>query len=129
MVQEPFNPVCLMNTPLTPWESETAYVFKYPVRKVCEGLEFWFIRQGGIYHKYASDSQKNTWLLIFPNADSLSPEAAVDIMTADKHPLAPHLALHFSHLVQWRWYMADFHAKLETAVSDNLFMHNSKGQG
>lgn len=97
---------------------EIAYVYKYPVRKSRDDIDFWFIRQGGVYHKYTSDPRKNHWLLVFPNAESFSPGEVVDAFTAGKHPLAPHLAFHFAHLGQWRWYMADFHAKVETAVSE-----------
>jgi hypothetical protein len=93
-------------------------VLKYPVRKTRDHLNFWFIRQSGVYHKYASDPRLNHWLLIFPNAESYSASDVANIMTDEEHPLGPHLALHFSHIIQWRWYMADFHGKVEAAVSE-----------
>lgn len=90
------------------------------MRKTRDDVDFWFIRQGGVYHKYASDPRTNHWLLIFPNAESFSAEEVVDILKDEEHPLAPHLALHFSHLIQWRWYMAAFHEKVEMTVSEQL---------
>lgn len=95
---------------------EIAYVLKYPFQKVCEGESMWFIRQGGVYHQHNYDLGTDLWLLIFPNAETSSTEEIADLMTEEDHPLSPHLALYFSRLGQWRWYMSSFETKLELAV-------------
>lgn len=101
--------------------SEIAYVLKYPVQKVCEGESMWFIRQGGVYHQHNYGMGTDVWLLIFPNAQTCSSEEISDLMTAEEHPLSAHLALYFSRLGQWRWYMSSFETKLELAVRSAFY--------
>lgn len=94
-----------------------AYVLKYPVKKVPGDQTSWVIRQAGVYHKHDSGLQTNTWLLVFPNRESFSAGQTIDAMSRENHPLGAHVALHFTHLPRWRWYMADFQKRFEEAVS------------
>ncbi|KAH8652902.1 hypothetical protein BGZ61DRAFT_575095 [Ilyonectria robusta] len=100
---------------------ETSYIFKYPERKALgKGNVTWVIRQIGLYHQYSLESEKNTWLLIFPNRQSYSLDRVTEIMDLDEHPLQPHLCWQSAHIQNWRWYMVDLEKEFHELAMDIL---------
>ncbi|KAH7120583.1 hypothetical protein EDB81DRAFT_232579 [Dactylonectria macrodidyma] len=117
-VEEAFSP-CSWNRHRA--KREISYIFKYPERKAI-GKEkvAWVIRQIGLYHQYSLQSEKSTWMLIFPNHQSYSLDRVAEIMDPDKHPLEPHISFQSTHIQSWRWFMADLEKEFHGLAMDIL---------
>ncbi|KAI0867740.1 hypothetical protein GGS24DRAFT_495100 [Hypoxylon argillaceum] len=87
---------------------ELTYIFKYAEQKKSHNEEIkWVIRKMGIYHKFCAGSNRNVWLLIYPEPVTSHEEVMFNFTSAIHHPLYPHVSFLSGRAQKWRWYLED----------------------
>jgi len=95
---------------------ELSYLLKYTeIRDSSKAKADWSVRQIGIYHRFDPHASQDTWLLIFPTAETstqrnLVHEASSTCNTEHiaYHPLSLHMSLIQARIHNWRLCISHF---------------------
>jgi hypothetical protein len=99
---------------------ELTYLLKYTeTRNSAEEKADWSVRQIGVYHRYDPRAMQNTWIILFPTADSSTQRDLVNEVSSTcnmeqtaYHPLSLHMSLIQARIHNWRLCVSQFEDKV-----------------